>query len=307
MGDVWPFKRTLSGCEATVEKDDNRQITRIKTPAGDLESVSVFDESTNSWTPHEMPVKDEDDLDKMILYFRSMTFEAQPDYAQKSAGFRAQAEAAGKYAVLANLGQSPLMHFIELIAGLQEGHFFLIDCEEKVQELFEAMHQVNLQKAKIMAEGCEADLICLYENTSSTMISPDQYEKYCMPHLIEYAEIFRDAGKKLILHMCGHIDGMIEHFVKVPAWGYEAITTPPVGNTHLERVRAQTDKLLIGGSNACLWMKEPDEIIAGLEQELDALPHHRGLVLNTGGELPQGCPPETLRKVQAWIETYPVK
>jgi len=88
--------------------------------------------------------------------------------------------------------------------------------------------------------------------------------------------------------------------------GFEAFSSPPIGNTRLGDGRsACPDKCLIGGTNAVLWTKSAREIIADIERDLAALPHHRGLVITSGGVMPPLCEPETIRQVCEWLGQYP--
>jgi hypothetical protein len=64
---------------------------------------------------------------------------------------------------------------------------------------------------------------------------------------------------------------------------------------------------LIGGTNAVLWIKPVEQIIAEIERDLDALPHHRGIVVTSGGVMPPITPPEVIKEVGAWVKSYKVR
>jgi hypothetical protein len=85
--------------------------------------------------------------------------------------------------VAANIGESPLMYWIEWMAGIENAHLLLADHETEVETLFDAMHRVLLRKTEIMCENSPADAVYLTENTSTTLISPDQYRRYCARHI----------------------------------------------------------------------------------------------------------------------------
>jgi len=53
----------------------------------------------------------------------------------------------------------------------------------------------------------------------------------------------------------------------------------------------------MGGTNATLWMQSENEIIHQVEKDLEALPHHRGIVLSSAGVMTPLCTPETLKAV----------
>ncbi len=109
----------------------------------------------------------------------------------------------------------------------------------------------------------------------------------------------------MILHMCGHLLGLLSTLATLPVDGFEAFTTPPVGNTTLLDGRtACPDKVLIGGTNAVLWLESAERIIAEIEADLDALPHHRGIIISSAGMMPPDCRPETIKQVCDWVHTY---
>ncbi len=307
IGDLWPYKQSFGNTKSESIDLDGAKKNIITTNLGSVESISGFDPSTNSWYVKEHKIKTVEDIKIMTEYYNNTKVDCNPDFVEKSKAFHTQTEKEGKAAVIANMGQSPFMNFVEILAGVAEAHFLTMDYETAVLELLDAMHKVNLQKVKVLAENSLADMICTYENTSTTTISPDQHRQFCVPYLSEYAKIFKEHNKNFVIHMCGHIDDFIDDFVKIPASIYEAITTPPVGNTHLHRIREKTEKVLIGGSNATMWLGKPSAIIAEIEEELDLLPHHRNLVFSTGGELPIGCTPETIKEVCDWVHNYKMK
>jgi uroporphyrinogen-III decarboxylase len=95
---------------------------------------------------------------------------------------------------------------------------------------------------------------------------------------------------------------------QAPADAFEAFTSPTLGDTSLlDGRQACPGTCLIGGTNAMLWTRSVEEIIARLRQDLDALPHHRGLVITSAGVMPPLCPPERIRAVCEWVKSYPAR
>jgi uroporphyrinogen-III decarboxylase len=95
---------------------------------------------------------------------------------------------------------------------------------------------------------------------------------------------------------------------EMPVEVFEAFTSPTVGNTTLLDGRTACPNIcLMGGTNAALWLRPVKEIIANIERSLDALPHHRGIILTSGGVQPPICPPETIKAVSDWLKTYPLR
>jgi uroporphyrinogen-III decarboxylase len=200
------------------------------------------------------------------------------------------------------------MYFIEWLAGVENAHLLLADHQPEVETLFEALHRVLVQKAGLLCEHSPADVLYMTENTSTTLISPAQYRRYCARHVGEYARLAHEADRNLILHMCGHLKAILPDLAAIPARAFEAFTSPTLGNTTLRDGRqACPDKCLIGGTNAILWTRTADEIIAKIEADLSDLPHHRGIVVTSAGVMPPMCKPETIKRVCEWVKRYPAR
>jgi uroporphyrinogen-III decarboxylase len=304
----------IAGCVREVRKRTAVEITQgngtmrtvFRTPSRELELVRQFDEPSNSWHPVRSPVNSLDDIQTMTEIFTDVTVELEPDGLQKA---KRQSERIGQDALTTNsIGESPLMYWVEWLAGVENAHFFLTDHRQEVEVLFEAIHAVLTEKVQILCEHSPADVFYLVENTSTTLISPDQYRRYCARHVGEYARLTRAAGRNLILHMCGHLKMLLPYLARIPAQAFEAFTSPTLGDTTLLDGRSICpEKCLIGGTNAMLWTGKADDIIAEIQQDLDELPHHRGIVVTSAGVMPPLCKPETIKQVCDWVKQYPTR
>ena len=287
------------------ERDGERRIT-YHAPSGECEELARYDPVSCSWHPSKHPVETREDIRIMTAYYDDLDPEADLEAAEKA---RAALAAHGEDVVIgAGIGESPLMRWVEWIAGVEKAHLLLADHKDDVEELFRAMHRLLLREVEIAAQVCPADLLYLVENTSTTLISPTQYQAYCLGHIREYGEAATAAGRRLALHMCGRLKALLPDVAGLPVAGFEAFTSPPIGDTTLIDGRTLCpDKCLIGGSNAALWMRPAGEIIEQLERDLDALPHHRGIVVTSGGVMPPAAGPETIRDVCEWVKTFPAR
>jgi uroporphyrinogen-III decarboxylase len=210
--------------------------------------------------------------------------------------------------IAATIAESPLMYWVEHMAGVENAHLFLADYRDEVEELFDVMHANICRMTEIMVEDCPVDALYMCENTSTTLISPDQYRRYCMHHIGDYSRITSQAGCTMILHMCGHLKALLPDIATLPVQGFEAFTSPTLGNTTLLDGRTDCPEVcLIGGTNAMLWTRPASAITAQIAHDLDELPHHRGLVVTSAGVFPPLCTPETAREVCEWVQAYPAR
>lgn len=296
--------RARTSVETVTVGTERRTV--YHTDYGDLDLQERWDEASQSWHPVKFPVQSRADLEVMTAFYEDCRVEYDPSAAAEA---RAQAEQLGQAAVSAEaIGESPLMYWLEFQAGLQHGQLLLADFRAEVEALFAAHHRVLLRRAEVLAERSPADLLYMVENTSTTVISPAQFRRYCVPQLSAYAGVAQAAGRRLVLHMCGHLQALLPDLADLGATAVEAFTSPPVGNTTLADGRHACPQLaLIGGTNAVLWTRPAEEITAQLAADLEALPHHRGLVVTSAGVMPPCCSPETIREVCRWVQAYPVR
>jgi uroporphyrinogen-III decarboxylase len=296
--------RTRTAMETVTEGGE--QATVYRTPFGETQMIKRFDPTSQAWHPMVFPVRDLETIRGMTAFFEDTRVELDDEkLALAAARVRAVGEAGLTHT---SIGESPLMYFVEWLAGVENAHLLLADYPDEVGALFEAIHHVLLAKAEVLAQHSPTDVLYMVENTSTTLISPRQYRRYCYPHISAYGEVTRRHGRVLVLHMCGKLKLLLPDLATLPAQAFEAFTAPPLGSTRLIDGRTQCpDKCLIGGTHAMLWTRPAGEIIAEIEQELDVLPHHRGLVVTSAGVMPPLCAPETIQAVCDWVKAYPAR
>jgi uroporphyrinogen-III decarboxylase len=300
------IRRKRGRTSVTTTRENGTSATVYRTSHGELHSAEAYDEKSDAWHPMEFPVKTLEDIKLMVAIEEDVALELDQESLDKAV---ASSHEIGDCALTFNsIGESPLMYWVEYLAGVENAHFLLADHQEEVETLFEALHANLVKSTELLCEHSPADVFYMVENTSTTLISPDQYRQYCARHVGEYAKTTDGAGRNLILHMCGHLKAVLPDLAQIPAQAFEAFTSPTLGNTSLLDGRtACPDQCLIGGTNAMLWMKTPDEIVKKIEEDLAELPHHRGVVVTSAGVMPPVCKPDTVKQVCEWVKQYPAR
>jgi len=284
---------------------NGRRTTVTHTPDGDLVDRWSLDPYTQSWHPSEFPVKTHEDIARLRWFYTDVRVETDEDAL---AAAKARAHQVGQRGVILTwMGTSPLMDLVEHLVGPVETTYMLADCPDRMDELIELMHQARMVELSVLAAGTPADVIISGENTSTTLISPQQFERYCYGHLCDYGRLIEAAGKMHEMHMCGKLLALLERIDTIPAASIEAFTSPTLGDTRLADGRTRSpSKTLIGGTNVNVWLRPIKEIKSYILAELGACPDRRRIVLTTAGVAPPGCPAETFRKIGRWITTVPV-
>jgi uroporphyrinogen-III decarboxylase len=301
---VFKEKRKKTGYEEIISGKE--KIITFSTPYGDLRLIDQFDEESQSWHPVKFPISNKADVEKLTFWYEDADVEFDKDACDRAV--QRYADIGDSAYVVSSVGISSLQYFVEHLAGIEEGHYLLADYPDTVKELFAAMHRNLLKKVKIQAEHSPADTLLLVENTSTTIVSPSQYESISYPQIREYCDASKAAGKDMMIHMCGHLKLLLPLLSTLSATSFESLTTPTVGDITLHDCRkACPDICLMGGTNAYVWLWPSEKIIEYIEQQLDLLPCHRGIVLSSGGAMPRDCPPETIKAVKQWLNNYPLR
>ena len=131
---------------------------------------------------------------------------------------------------------SPVQRLIEYEMGLEGFCFLLADRHEEMLGLLAAMHLKRLKEYEIIARLSRAEGVIPVENTSSTLTSPAIYREHSLPQIRDYADVLHAHGKKLVLHMCGHLKALLPELKDTGADAFNAVTPPPVGTTYFEDV-----------------------------------------------------------------------
>ncbi|MGB2821600.1 MAG: uroporphyrinogen decarboxylase family protein [Phycisphaerae bacterium] len=296
----------LPRVERTESIDGNIRTVVSRTPDGDLIERWTRDETTGSWHPTEFPVKTREDL-KRYRWLHECDVRPRDGEAAEA---QVRAGKIGQRGITkCGWGTSPLMHLVEHVIGPAETIYFLADYPAEMDDLMARMHEVNMALVRCVAQRTPADVIVSVENTSTTLISPHLFEKYCLRHLCDYGRIISGAGKLHELHMCGLLSALLEMIDTIPADSIEAFTAPPLADTRLVdgKTRAPS-KTFVGGTCVNVWWRRSAEQIEQyILGELDACPDHRGIVLTTAGVAPPACAAETFRAVGRWLASVPVR
>ncbi|HJN15091.1 MAG TPA: uroporphyrinogen decarboxylase family protein [Armatimonadota bacterium] len=283
--------------EHSVERDGSRRTMTWKTPDRTLVGVDGFDEGSQAWHPIEFAIKDYADLRAARDIYAHTTYEAQDKLIENS---HARLRAVGDRGItMTGMGISPLMDLIQHMIGPENTYFFFADYPDEMDELIAIMHQDRVRYIKALVASTPLDYICCVENTSTTLMSPEIFEKYCWQHLMEYGTIMADAGKQQVLHQCGKLRQLLPKIDELPAVAIEAYTTPPVGDTTLaDRVNLSPNTAIIGGTDVTLWLKPANAIVDTIEGWLRDAGTMNGVVLTSAGVMTPHCPMDRIIEVR---------
>jgi uroporphyrinogen-III decarboxylase len=161
---------------------------------------------------------------------------------------------------------TPVQELLQMGMGVDGFAFALQDFRAEVEALMEEMHRKNLAVYEIVARS-PVEVVILCENTSTRMISPAIYERYSLGHVRDFVELMHRHGKVAVVHMCGHIRGLLSLIAQTGLDGIDALTPPPTGNTTPQEAwQVIGDHLVVHGVwDPTRWLTCPE---ADLERNL---------------------------------------
>lgn len=211
--------------------------------------------------------------------------------------------------VTAEAPPTPIQMFLQELCSVEQTFYFLVDHQDEIETCFDLLHQRNLQAYDLLAQG-PAEVLIDYEDTSSTVISPDYYRKYCHDKIDQYADICHGAGKCFLTHMCGKLSVFNQQLQTGRQDGIDSVCPATTGDIWIDEARNAwgTEKIIVGGIEPPklerMTVKQTRHYVTQL---LDRMPSFTRFILSTGDATAHGTPVENLLAVSEVVQNYPWK
>ena len=294
------FVRVADFREPQVEiiKRTENEVTTLehKSPWGALTEVMRADRCLK----HR--VASADDLKIQIKMWENTDVVRVADRFEKT-----MAKWRGRAPVVIVNGSSAVQEMIQFVMSVEDFWFAVSDCTALMEQAFKTWEALQA-KAYAISTTFPADNFYEDENTSTTLISPVYYRKYSLGHIRAYSDAVHKTGKRFVVHMCGHLRGLMTTFPETRMDGIDCLTPPSVGNCEFDyayRVMPR-DFFCTGRFGTSLWYnKTRDEIMANLAA---VLPHeiyrNHAFVLAVTGDGIKDIPLDNIRLLRDCINDY---
>jgi hypothetical protein len=227
-----PFTVKHEGVEIKTEKSGNVTSTRIITPRGTLTEVWEYLPQAYTSGPREHLVKGASDFPALRYFYEHTFYEA--DYSRI---FRYQEQAGDNGVTLCYTPKSPFMDLVALRMGITALTFAIMDDEDELDGLLEAMAKNHLEASALtLASPCEC--IMVPENLSSEVVGKSYFNKYMKEYHKTITDRIRQAGKFSFIHMDGTLKGLVKEISEAGFDVVEALTPAPVGDVSIEELAA---------------------------------------------------------------------
>jgi hypothetical protein len=202
-------------------------------------------------------------------------------------------------------GPTTIPRLLELDMGTMNFYYFMADYPAEMAGLIAIMHEREREAFRQLAAGPWKS-VTLAENTSTYYISPKIYAQYNMPHQRECVELVKAAGKTALIHMCGHVRGLLDLIRETGCDGIHTLTPPPTGNTPWEDALdvLGEDQIIIGCLDPTIFALGPvDEIGPALDRLITPRLRASHFVLSP---MADGLPiaPERFEAVARWVDAH---
>lgn len=201
--------------------------------------------------------------------------------------------------------QTPILWLLEHEMGIENTVYALKDYPDEMEYLFDVMHEKIKKSYEIIADS-PAVVGFTYEDTSTTFLSDEYLEKYCIPCLNEYSDILHRADKVHIVHMCGKLKGFANQIRDCELDGVDSLCPPTTGDMWPHEARESWgSKIIIGGLEppALVWMNE-EETIRYTVDVLNSIAPGENFVLSTGDAVAHDTPLDNLSCIATLVEKY---
>ncbi len=190
----------------------------------------------------------------------------------------------------AGIGMTPFKTFIELLAGVENTVYFMVDEPELFDEVMTKMHEQRLDILRQVASQSAADVFVNSENTSWTTMSPANYDRYCKQQLDDYTNVLHEYGKIHCVHMCGKLKFLADGIAQNHFDAVIDIAPPQTGDTELWEACELFPNMAVKGGIGCETFIDPDPKVCYRRacEVLERVKHRPGVLLGSGDSMPNG-------------------
>lgn len=280
------FKTNVKNCEFHMNTCGKKRQDVIETKVGTLTEEYTYSDNANSWFLTSHAVKEEEDF-KILQYVTEHT-QLIPFYDDFLKDYHALGDGGVYLPLLGLYGKTGFQSMVERWCGTVELTYALYDFPEVVEECLAVIHQKDMETAEISVES-PAEGFVFWEDSSTTNISPDFFQKYTAPLVDAWGKKIHSHDKLLIHHACGHLADLLPLMGNTAIDMAESVSPPPTGNIEIaDAVKKLPGHVgIIGGIEPTFFLNcDIQELENCVEQLLQTMKGRRFVLANS-----DSCPP----------------
>jgi len=240
--------------EVTTHREGNSVLTTYRTPAGSVSTRSRSSEELEragiGSLEIEHMIKGPEDF-AVVEYLVENTH-YNPTYEDYRA-YEAEIGEDGYPMVAA--GDCPFHHFLQKLAGYQNGYYLMFDYPDEVEHLLMTMEEVEREYLWPVVAGSPAHLILHGVHLDSTITPPPFFSRYITPYYQDFSDLLHQHDKTLTMHADNDSRLILEHLEEAGFDMVETFTTAPQVTCTLEEARETW------GNRMIIWGAVPSVIL----------------------------------------------
>jgi uroporphyrinogen-III decarboxylase len=300
------WREPIPGCEVRQDVTDEGIHSVYETPVGSLTSSARYSPDGDTFFVVEHPVKKREDYG--VLRYLVEHMQILPAYGPLQEAIDELGDDGLFVALISPFGKTPFQALVEHFVGTEQLVYDLMDYPEEVEALLAAMSEKAMEAVRISVES-PAEAFITWEDSSTTNVSPRQFETYIAPEMTAWGDVVRDAGKIFIHHACGHLKALLPIMAQESIDVVESISPPPTGNVEIweaQQVLQPEGVGIIGGIEPTMFLNlSIDDLRAYVVTLLERTdPHH--YVLANSDSCPPGVAVEKFRLVSEIVREWSV-
>jgi len=249
----------VSITESNIESSDgNLRMLTYKTPVGSLtKTIRTEPGYGSTWTMEHL-VKKPEDYAVLEFIINDTNYHANYDT------FEQAYEAVGESGfVMTSVERTPVQKLWIEFTGVERFSLDWYEERETVEQILDAILNKQREMWAIVADS-PAEFVWCPDNITGEIISPTMFERYLLPYYNNLAEMMHPKGKRLVAHMDGTMQSLVEAVSKTEIDIIEAFTPPPDGNLSVAEAReAWPDKVI--------WINFPSSMHIASPEQLQAI------------------------------------
>ena len=284
------------------DKKNGEIFNTYETPIGIIKEKYVFTKAS-PWLPFpvEHKIKRKEDLKIYKYLLENIT--PKPNFEN----FQKEVDYIGNDGLASASGPStPIMRLLQIEMGIETFYYYLNDYPKEIEEILDIMHERNKKIYHIIIKS-PAEVIIDYENSSTTLFSPQIFDRYCLNQINGYANIVKQSGKIFLMHMCGKLDKIMNLLSQGKQDGIIDVSPAPTGDLNIAEALKSwgKTKVVMGGIDATAFTQlSIDGIKKYVRDLLGQIGPANNFILGSGDATPYGTPLESLKAVTKVVENY---
>ncbi len=305
-----PCRTVIENVGRTVRTEGDRTFVQYDTPAGPINTVTLYDENMRKagitiTHVEKHAFSGTDDYKALGFIFENARVE--PNYD----GYGEYAEQVGDRGLAAafvSLAASP-MHLIQReLMPLDVFFFEMYDHGDELRELAGKIGAYWNRLLETVAD-CPAELVFLGANYDASVTYPPFFHEHIEPWLKGFSEVLHARGKYLLTHTDGENTGLLEYYVASKIDVADSICPAPMTKLSFKEVRDFFDSkiTIMGGIPSVSLLpssmsdKEFDAFLDGFFEDIGGGDH---LILGISDTTPPAADFERLEKIGRRVEEF---